>query len=357
VLDHLPTMSILQLPISILESALSVTENMSIPARLRLEVERLTTILASMFPPPNEVSDFIPDLTGKVAVVTGGNTGLGKVLCRELLAHNARVYMLCRTLSKAQAAIDELKKTTGKSSVYAIQCDLASLPSVHRAAQDLLKREGEIHLLFCNGGLSEPTSEPLTEQNYDMTFGVNFLAHAYLTKLLLPTMCQTAKGCLEGSVRVVHIASSMHWLAPDGGIDYELLRDSPERTKRHTQASAYGQSKWAQIAYAHSLASHYPATDNHVLFLALDPGWLRTDIWRFEKQSWTEWVMNRLILSSMEAGGLTPMYAATAGDVKQGVFYAPWARPGRTRKDTASKELQEKLWDWVELQLTDQPGV
>jgi len=296
----------------------------------------------------------MPDLTGRVVVVTGGNAGIGKVMCRELLAHNARVYMLCRNPTKAEAAIEELKSATGKSTIWPIQCDLCSLPSVLSAARELLAWEDKLHLLFCNAGMSERKVEELTEEGYDLAFGVNVLAHAYLIKLLLPRMCETAKRCEEGTVRVVNLASSAPWAAPKSGIDYTTLKDSPARTKAYDRGLSYFQSKWANVAYTHSLASHYPLADNHVLFLALDPGWISTQMWAFQ-DGFAGWVLQNYILSDVEHGALTPLFVGTAEGVRQGAFYVPWAREGRSRPDTGKKDKQERLWDWIEKELEGRP--
>ncbi|KZO99293.1 NAD(P)-binding protein [Calocera viscosa TUFC12733] len=326
---------------------------------IRFNVQRLHSLYSSIFPPRAKWGfGDIPDLTGRVAIVTGGNAGIGKVMCRELLAHGARVYMFCRTPSKAQGAISELQGATGKSAIQAISCDLSSLPSVLSAAREFLKQEKELHLLFCSAGLSMLPVEQVTEQGYDMTFGVNLLAHAYLVKLLLPTMKETAKTAAEGSVRVVTTASSSHRAnngAPSGGIDYLTLKPSPERTARYAANLAYHQSKWANIVYTLALTSHLPPSQTKVLFVSVDPGWIRTGIWAW--QAGLGKAVTGMLLSDVEHGALTPLYAGVAQGVKRGGFYVPWAREGRSRMDTGDKELQEKLWDWVERELEGQPGL
>ncbi|KAG6856471.1 hypothetical protein H0H87_004050 [Tephrocybe sp. NHM501043] len=103
------------------------------------------------FPPAAKFSvDQIPDLSGKVMIVTGGNTGIGKEIVRALLSRNAKVYMASRNAAKAKAAIEELEKETEKEAVF-LELDLASLKSVRKAAEEFLNKEQELHALFNNG--------------------------------------------------------------------------------------------------------------------------------------------------------------------------------------------------------------
>ncbi|KZO99294.1 NAD-binding protein [Calocera viscosa TUFC12733] len=323
---------------------------------LRFHWQRLVNLWTSMFPSaPKWGFDEMPDLTGRVAVVTGGNAGIGKVMCRELLAHGARVYMLCRSPSKAESAIAELKLVTGKSAIHTIACDLSSLPSVLSAARELLDQEKQVHLLFCNAGLFMCPREEVTVLGHDMSFGVNVLAHAYLVKLLLPTMDRTAETSPERTVRVVITSSSAANLAPKNGIDYRVLKDSPERTRRYDSYLSYFQSKWANVAYTHALCTHHPLASHGVVFVSNDPGYIKTQIWDWQDPV-RRWLRS-LVLYDTEHGALTPLYAGTAEGVRHGGCYTPWAREGRSRGDTDSPELQEKLWEWVEGELEAQPEI
>ncbi|KZT56740.1 NAD(P)-binding protein [Calocera cornea HHB12733] len=312
-----------------------------------------------MFPSAPEWSFAdMPDLSGRVALVTGGNAGIGKVMCRELLRHGARVYMLCRSPSKAAAAVAELQSQLPASSaarITSLACDLSALPSVHSAARLLLAHEPALHLLFCNAGLFMCPREDLTEQGYDMQFGVNLLAHAYLIRLLLPAMQRTAVNAPQGAVRVVITSSSGANFAPPEGIDYVTLKDSAARTKRYNPYAAYYQSKWANVAYTHGLAAHYPLAAHRVLFVANDPGFIRTQIWDWQDPL-RRWLRG-MVLYDAEHGALTPLYAGTAPGVRQGGVYVPWAKEGRSRDDTLRSDLQDKLWNWVEQELGGLPGL
>ncbi|THG97593.1 hypothetical protein EW026_g4429 [Hermanssonia centrifuga] len=111
------------------------------------------TILRQMFPPePTWSTNHIPDLSSKVVLVTGGNTGIGKNTCKHLFAHGAKVYLSARSQSKAEQAIHDLQQETGKTAIV-LQMDLADFDSVKKAAEDFKSRETELHILFLNAGV------------------------------------------------------------------------------------------------------------------------------------------------------------------------------------------------------------
>ena len=110
----------------------------------------MSGIWTNMFPPkPTWTADEMPDQSGKVMIVTGGNTGIGKETVKVLLQHNAKVYLAARSRSKAEAAIKDLKDETGKDAIF-LELDLSSLASVRKAAEEFLNKEHELHILFNN---------------------------------------------------------------------------------------------------------------------------------------------------------------------------------------------------------------
>ncbi|KZT56741.1 NAD(P)-binding protein [Calocera cornea HHB12733] len=315
-------------------------------------MESLCALYKSIFPPAAKwgFSD-MPDLTGKVVIVTGGNAGIAKVMCRELLKHNAQLYLFCRSLPKAHEAIADLVKETGKSSVHAIECDLADLASVKRAAQAFQGQERALHILFNSAGVMNAPLPMLTQQGYDLQFGTNVLGHHYLTVLLLPTLLATAQQCAQ--VRVITTSSSANQGAPRGGIDYALLTDGPERSKRARSEGEYYMSKWANAVWAKELARRYGPRG--IFSAALDPGWLKTALWQYQGSLGA--LMTGWMLSPPEMGALTPLYAGTsteAGQCPGGQFFVPWARAGRARSDTEDAAAGKRLWEWCEDQLRSQ---
>ncbi|KAI0032686.1 hypothetical protein K488DRAFT_49359 [Vararia minispora EC-137] len=109
-----------------------------------------SSVVAQMFPPkPTWGVENIPDLSGKVTIVTGGNTGIGKETAKALLSHGAKVYIASRTVEKTKAAIEDLKQATGREAIF-LQLDLSDLVSVKKAAEVFLRHESMLHILFNN---------------------------------------------------------------------------------------------------------------------------------------------------------------------------------------------------------------
>ncbi|KAF8659670.1 hypothetical protein AX16_001811, partial [Volvariella volvacea WC 439] len=127
------------------------------------------------WPPASKFSvDDIPDLTGKVVIVTGGNTGIGKETVKALLAHNAKVYLAARSQEKASQAIKDLLQETGKEAIF-LKLDLSDLKSIKRSAEEFQSKEKELHILFNNAGVMFPPVSEITTDGYDLQFGTNVL--------------------------------------------------------------------------------------------------------------------------------------------------------------------------------------
>ncbi|TDL27093.1 NAD-binding protein [Rickenella mellea] len=297
------------------------------------------------FPPKSKfnVTD-IPDLTGKVVIVTGGNTGIGKETVKALLQHNAKVYMASRSKAKAEEAIADLKKDTGKEAIF-LQLDLASLDAVKKAAEEYTNKESRLHILFNNGGVMIPPVKEVTVDGYDLQFGTNVLGHFYFTKLLLPTLLETAKDTPDGKVRVVNTSSSMHMV---GKLNFDTFRDGKKRLGMGTQ-SLYGQSKFGNVVFSRELARRYG--DQGIVSTSLNPGNLKTDLQR-HAPALVRSIMNS-ILYPAPYGALTQLYAGTSPDGADmnGKYLIPWARIGTPRKETSDPEAGVKLWEWLEEQV------
>ncbi|EAU85783.2 hypothetical protein CC1G_15043 [Coprinopsis cinerea okayama7 len=131
--------------------------------------------ITEAFPPkPTWGVDDIPDLTGKVVIVTGATAGIGQETAKALLAHNAKVYVAARSETKAEETIRVLKELTGKEALF-LKLDLGDLKSVKQAAEEFQRKETELHILFNNAGVGATPIEMTTVQGYDMQFGTNVL--------------------------------------------------------------------------------------------------------------------------------------------------------------------------------------
>jgi len=306
-------------------------------------------VLSEVFPPKAKwLPKDMPDMTGKVAVVTGANSGIGYVTCKYLLLKNCTVYMLCRSASKAKAAIAELQAETGREAKF-VPCDLSDLVSIKKCAQEFLGKEQRLDILFNNAGVMMCPMDQLTKQGYDMQFGTNVLGHAYLTILLLPLLQSTAKA--YNHARVVTTSSNGHISAPKGGIVYSTLRDGPQRQVMRTW-TAYFQSKWGNVAFSNELARRYG--DEGIVAISLNPGLIRTELDRYFS-SVASFLARAFGTDTDPLGATTQLYAGTAPEAVRlnGGYLIPWARPASAREDTNNSAAWKTLWEWVEEQVKD----
>ncbi|THH10679.1 hypothetical protein EW146_g8297 [Bondarzewia mesenterica] len=333
------------------------------------------SLRSQWFPPrPLFSTDHIPDLSNRIAIVTGGNTGIGKETVRALLSHNARVYLAARDPLKAQLAIDDLKSDTGKDTLYFLECDLADMKSVARAAETFLSKEHELHMLFNNGGVMWTDVSQLTKDGYDLQFGTNCLGHALLTLRLIPALLAGARSSPDAKARVVTTASLAAYLDV---IHWGTFRPGPERDKLDTYA-LYNQSKHANVVFAKELARRYG--DKGIVSTSVNPGNLKTELQRHMdpiSRFFTNAVayQQNLVLYPVPYGALTQLYAGTSpesvnlnGKVRiplpflssppdsfklRPQFLVPWARVAECRPEASDPEIGKRLWEYIEQETKD----
>ncbi|KAG9122607.1 hypothetical protein FRC07_000945 [Ceratobasidium sp. 392] len=299
--------------------------------------------------------DRIPDLTGQVMIVTGGNAGIGRETCKVLLNKGAKVYLAARSKSKADDAIEWLKNETGGKAPMFLQLDLADLPSVRRAVEEFKQKEQKLDVLFNNGGVMTPPIDMKTATDYDIQFATNVLGHYLFTTLLLPVLIHTAQTSPRGHVRVVNVASSGHWFAPKGGIDYSTLipndAESEARRRKLGVQRLYAQSKWGNVAFANELARRYASQG--IISMSLHPGGIKTELQRHLTLGGIAQALLNSILWPAPYGALTQLYAGTSpeGDTLSGQYLIPWARLSKSRTDTRDEEAGRRLWAWLEKQV------
>ncbi|KAF8838824.1 NAD(P)-binding protein [Paxillus ammoniavirescens] len=297
-------------------------------------------------PTPLFTEDSVPDLSGKVALVTGANAGIGKETARVLLAKNAKVWIACRDVSKGEAALKELKERTGRDA-HLLKLNLSNLKSIKDSAQDFLRQESQLHILFNNAGVMNPPAEMITDDGYDLQFGTNVLGHFYFTKLLLPTLISTAKSSPEGTVRVVNTASNGHLF---GGLEFDTFKDGPKRRAVNTY-TLYGQSKTGNIVFSAELHRRYH--DQGIISTSLNPGGIKTELQRHRSASLQR--LGNMVLWDISYGPLTQLYAGTSPEAAKlgGQYLIPWARIGTPRADTQDPQLGKELWTWLEEQVAE----
>ncbi|KAG9309544.1 hypothetical protein JVU11DRAFT_10522 [Chiua virens] len=308
----------------------------------------LKSWISEAFPPKPtfDVQD-IPDLTGKVIIVTGANTGIGKETARALLAKGAKVYIAARNQAQAQDTIHELKQDSGNDAVF-LYLDLANLKSVKRAAQEFLKLASSARNEPSGSGVMLPPVEQITADGYDLQFGTNVLGHYYFTKLLLPTMIATAKTTADGKTRIVTTSSSGHLF---GRLDFDTFKDSPVRRKLGA-GWLYSQSKFGNVVVALELARRYG--EDGIVSTSLNPGNIKSDLQR-HLPSFVQTIAQHVILYDTPFGALTQLYAGTMPEAAElnGKYLVPWARVGTPLQETQELELGKALWDWLEEQVKD----
>ncbi|EIW52753.1 NAD-P-binding protein [Trametes versicolor FP-101664 SS1] len=303
----------------------------------------MSSTLTNVFPPkPKWGVDDIPDLSGKVMLVTGGNTGIGKETVKALLNHNAKVYIGGRNPTRVAGAIEDLRKETGKEALF-LQLDLADLQSIKRAAAEFVSKESRLDVLFNSGGVMIPPIEETTKDGFDLQFGTNVIGHFYLTQLLLPLLIASAKTSPDGKARVVNTSSMGHTLS--SSLDFDTFRDGPKRLKLATM-TLYSQSKFGNIVFSNELHRRY--ADQGIVSVSLHPGTLDTELARHGSK--LTQCLFKPFLYPAPMGALTQLYAGTTPQGAQlgGQYLIPWARVGRAKKETDDPELGRKLWAWME---------
>ena len=270
------------------------------------------------------------DLTGKVAIVTGANTGIGKVTAMELARLGARVFLACRSREKTLSVVEEIREKSGNPEVEYLELDLASFESIRECAEAFRARGIPLHLLVNNAGVAGAGG--LTRDGFELTFGVNHLGHFLLTRELL--------GVMEAPARIVNVASTAHYSA--GAIDYSTLR---QPSRNLTGLSEYNVSKLANVLFSGELGRRLKGTGIQVY--SLHPGVVGTDVWRHIPRplSWIfRWVVRPFMLTE-EQGARTTMYCAASPEValETGLYYdrCRTKRPSKVGEEVAAAE---ELW-------------
>lgn len=279
---------------------------------------------------------------GRIAIVTGANTGLGFETARGLAGTGMRVIMACRDIEKAQEAKGRILKEYSGADLEIMLVDLSRFVSVRNFAISFLARYNRLDLLINNAGIMIPPFS-ITEDGFESQFGVNYLSHFLLTGLLFNTISNT-----NGS-RIVALASNAHRKAT---IDFEDLN---WEKRKYSPLAAYGQSKLACLLFAFELNRRIQMKGLQTLSVAAHPGVSVTELVR----NIPKWVMilgkpvTALLTHSPEKGARPTLMAALASDVKGGEYFGPqgpkeWTgKPGRAESTALANDVNvaNKLWE------------
>ena len=285
----------------------------------------------------------IPDQTGRFAVVTGANSGLGLVTARELARAGATVVVACRNTGKGEQAANTIRSAVPGASVEVRELDLADLASVHAFASRLAGERDRIDLLINNAGVMAPPRR-VTVDGFESQLGTNHLGHFALTGLLLGMLLAAPQP------RVVTLSSGAHRM---GRINFDDLQGE----RRYQHWLAYGQSKLANLLFCFELQRRASAACTSLESLAAHPGYAATNLQfagpGIAAERWMMWVANRVIAQSADMGALPTLYAATVPDLPGGTFVGPdsWGdMRGHPHIVTASgraydNEAAARLWE------------
>jgi NAD(P)-dependent dehydrogenase (short-subunit alcohol dehydrogenase family) len=284
----------------------------------------------------------VPDESGRVAIVTGSNTGLGYDTARVLAARGARVVMAVRDTAKGDAAAARIRELSPGAEVTVHALDLGSLASVRAAAAELAAAHPRIDLLINNAGVMYPPKQT-TADGFELQFGTNHLGHFALTGLLLKNLLG-----VDGS-RVVAVASIAHNIRAK--IDFADLQ---WETRRYERVASYGQSKLANLMFTYDLQRRLAAAKAKTIAVAAHPGVAATELVRHVPGAGlpgVSWLSGRL-LNTSELGALPTLRAATDPEVRGGQYYGPDGfreLRGYPKLVTSSAQshdtaVQERLW-------------
>jgi NAD(P)-dependent dehydrogenase (short-subunit alcohol dehydrogenase family) len=295
----------------------------------------------------------IPDLNGKVCLITGGNSGLGEAVVTALAQHNpGKVYLAARSHDKAEAAILRIRATSPaaqSANIEILDLDLASFESINAAAARVNREVDRLDLLQLSAGIGM-TPSSTTKDGYELQFGTNYLGHALLTQLLMPKLLSTADRP-NADVRIVSISSAAHKrLAPKAGVLFDALKSD---MKGHGGPELYGQATLTKILFAKELAKRYPK----ITSTSAHPGLTKTGAWGGEKDmNWLFW--NLVVMPfvsivgiSKEEGAKTQLWCSFSQDAKSGSYYEPIGKAGKEAMIARDDELSAKLWKWTDKEL------
>ena len=281
--------------------------------------------------------EMIGDQSGKVAIVTGSNTGIGFHMVRALASKGATVIMACRDAEKAEVAMRRIQQEFPGSDVSASVLDLADLSSVHSFSETFSSSTNRLDILINNAGVMIPPKSR-TKDGFELQFGTNHLGHFALTGHLLPVLEKTSRS------RVVTVSSIAH---NPGVIDFEDLHGD---RKRYNKWGFYSQSKIANLIFSLELSRRLERSGSGVSAIASHPGYSATDLqrhslfWRF---------LNLVVAIPAKRGAEATLYAATEDDALSYPYWGPtgiiemrgWTGKARINSKASDEETARRLWD------------
>ncbi|GAT11129.1 short chain dehydrogenase [Mycolicibacterium novocastrense] len=285
----------------------------------------------------------IPDQSGRTAIVTGANSGLGYDTAAALAGAGATVVLAVRNLDKGNEALDRIKRSNPETAVSVQALDLSSLDSVRRAADDLRAAHPRIDLLINNAGVMYVPTRETTEDGFEMQFGTNHLGHFALTGLLLDNLRS-----VEGS-RVVTVSSVGHRIMA------RIRFEDPHFETGYNRVQAYGQSKLANLLFTFELQRRLAAAGAPTIATAAHPGFSDTELMRYIPVFVPD-IVWKIFTQPADKGALPTLRAATDPNAQGGQYYGPdgigevKGHPKLVASSAQSRDqdIQRRLWNMSE---------
>jgi NAD(P)-dependent dehydrogenase (short-subunit alcohol dehydrogenase family) len=270
-------------------------------------------------------------MRGKVVMITGANSGIGKAAALALAKMGATVVMVARNKERGEVARSEIVRDSQNDSVDLLLADLSSLESVRQLAAEFRKKYSKLHVLINNAGLFNQRRR-VTTDGYENTFATNYLAPFLLTNLQLDMLKASAPS------RIINVSSVGHY---NGHINFDDLN----LEKEYGGWKAYGQSKLALVLFTHELAKKLQGTG--VTVNAVHPGTVATNIWsRPLGPAGFIMALPKLFMTSPEKGAETIVYLASSPDANGlNGEYLEKLKVKKSSDESYNDEVAQRLWD------------
>ena len=273
-------------------------------------------------------------LDGKIVIITGSNTGIGKVTAIDLAKRGATIVMACRNLDKGAKAMAEVREISNNSNVFLMKLDLSSLESIKEFAESFLKEYRKLHILINNAGVMW-CDYMKTKDGFEMQFGTNHLGPFALTNLLLVRLKES------GPSRVVNLSSMAHGERYGGHINFDDLNSE----KSYSPTDAYGQSKLANVLFTRELAKKL--ADTEVTTYSVHPGYVMTDLQRHSiLTNIFTYTVGYIICKPPVYGAQTSIHCAVQeGIEKESGNYYKDCHMANSSKTSMNDGYAKKLWE------------
>jgi len=297
-------------------------------------------------------------MKGKVVIVTGANTGIGRATAAQLASMGATVVMACRSLERGGAAAEQIRNEVVNANVDVMHLDLADWESVKKFAREFGEKYQKLHVLINNAGIINSTFSK-TKYGVETVMLVNHIGPVLLTLQLREYLEKVGKE--EGPPRIVMVASEAHTFA--GGkitkekLDFDPAREGSSLGMSETMTQ-YGLTKLCNILFTRHYAALLAKENSPIFIFAVHPGWVETELGRDDKGPIIR-TIESLVAKTPELGARPSVYCACDPDLVSdgtlsGGYYVGVREKGKLPSYCTDQQDAQMLWDWTNAVLTSQ---